>query len=607
MRLVSAFLVLLIAACSFASNVGSNGGTLIVNEVSVLTLRATISGSGPAARAKILAAKLNGQASLDLQLVSSKSATKLYGNGDLLIMISKAEGNAHGTSPKALGAAWLIALRNAWNLPPLKLSKTTVLLPIGGSATITAVGSDARTASWSTENPDVVSVVRTGANLKFFANQVGDTTVTVGSADSPQTVTVRVMPYAAKFPQSFTATVVGDPASASTVKGAIDGILNTRLQSAPDAKVSWATVTVPSVGPGERKSLTVRVEASSPNSFPATGVVNITVSNIAISLRKENELWYCNEPENIQRPQALFSGTLKADDPVRMLYHHINDSPQGLFFRILIQNTSSLPASLILIPGDSKDRNPVLAGIMAADPFFRSWLTGSAEVVSIPPGTAIPLAFRRLAPQETSSGLCYLRLLPGGAKQLSISAEAVNPFELDTKWQAAQRTPTPWREVAPSQSLTPTYLTSDSDLIYPQPFKNEEFGYKAGGNFGFFRIGQIPIKRRDPGKALDGNFGVIYNITGRAENPTQFPADIELVFETSAGYSGGLFQIDGEVVRLPLMASKAEVRLKRFRLEPGDSKSISITTIPLSGSSYPATLVLRPVSSMPDLIVKPKK
>jgi hypothetical protein len=285
-----------------------------------------------------------------------------------------------------------------------------------------------------------------------------------------------------------------------------------------------------------------------------------------------------------------------------MLYHHINDSYQGLYLRVFMSNTGTVPANVVIIPGDSKDKNPVLAGVLAADPFFRSWVYGSGEVVTIPPGGTLPIAFRRLAPQETSSGLCYLRLLGGGPSDLTVTTEAVVPYDLDEKWQAALRTPTPWREVGAPTDLAPAYASEHTQVIYPRPFKNEEFTYSAGGNFSFFRIGHKPIARQDQGQALEGNFGVIYNIQAKAENNTDSAADIELVFETSAGYSGGIFLLDGQFIRLPLMQAKAEARLARFRLEPGATKTLNVSTIPLSGSSYPATLVLRPVSTLPDLV-----
>ncbi len=42
---------------------------------------------------------------------------------------------------------------------------------------------------------------------------------------------------------------------------------------------------------------------------------------------------------------------------------------------------------------------------------------------------------------------------------------------------------------------------------------------------------------------------------------------------------------------------KEEAKLAKVRLMPGAQKTLTLTTVPLSGSSYPATLVVRPEGS----------
>jgi hypothetical protein len=599
-RFFVSFWALLFVAISHGATARNEGATLFVNEVKVLTLRASVGKSGPAARAKALASRLDGRSDLSLAIEGNRRSAKLYESGEVLILINKEEAERHGSSPVALANEWLGALRQAWSLPAIKPDKSQVMLPVKGTAGIDVIGRLARTAPLFVENKDVVKVSRIGARLALQATQAGETSIRIGEGEESAEIKIRVLPYAATFPQSFSVTVVGAPAAASSIKSVVEGAVRTRLAVVPGSTATWVIADVNSLQPGQKDTIAVKVKADGPNAYPSEGTVNVTVSNLGLAHRRETELWYCNDPENIKKPQSLFNARLVPDSPVRLLYHHINDSYQGLYIRVFATNKSERPAQVVILPGDSKDKNPVLAGVLAADPFFRSWFSGSGEVVTVAPGGSLPIAFRRLAPQETSSGLCYLRLLSGGPDALTVTAEAVAPYDLDERWQAATRTPTPWREVGASTDLTPSYFSEASEVIFPTPFKQEEFKYTAGGNFSFFRIGHKPIPR-EGGKSLDGNFGVIYNIQAKAENPTANIADIELVFEASAGYSGGIFLIDGEFVRLPLLQSKAEARLARFKLEPGGSKTISVATIPLSGSSYPATLVLRPVSSLPDL------
>src|SRR6185503_10020081 len=95
--------------------------------------------------------------------------------------------------------------------------------------------------------------------------------------------------------------------------------------------------------------------------------------------------------------------------------------------------------------------------------------------------------------------------------------------------------------------------------------------------------------------SLDGNFGVLYKIDVGAQNQTFVGSDLEVVFEASAGYSGALFILNGGLMRTPLLQPKTTARILRMRLEPGQSKRFDLYTMPLSGSSYPATVILRPV------------
>jgi hypothetical protein len=167
---------------------------------------------------------------------------------------------------------------------------------------------------------------------------------------------------------------------------------------------------------------------------------------------------------------------------------------------------------------------------------------------------------------------------------------------VDPVWKTALQSSTPWREVGcPPISDFDRAPYEISEHIYPDPHKSEEMSYTVGGRYGFLRIGMRPIRRQDRGSQLDGNFGVIYNIKASMTNSTQEATDVEVVFEASAGYSGGLFLLDGDFIRTPFLAPKDEVRIGRYLLLPGTSRRLDITTIPLSGSSYPATLLIRPV------------
>ena len=219
-----------------------------------------------------------------------------------------------------------------------------------------------------------------------------------------------------------------------------------------------------------------------------------------------------------------------------MLYHHINQMSSPLLVMVEAINHSELPAQLMVIPGDSKpDLNPVLAGVQAADQFMKGWSLSSGEVITIPPKSRIPIAFRRISTGQTMSGLCYLRLLDDGPDQIAIRTEAKNAYQLDARWTAASQSGTPWRHVNAQRINGSDIVTAMPSIhIYPNPYKVEEGVYQVGGKYAFFRIGEVPIARADKLDKLSGNFGVTYTINARMENPTAEASKVEVVFEASA-------------------------------------------------------------------------
>jgi len=86
----------------------------------------------------------------------------------------------------------------------------------------------------------------------------------------------------------------------------------------------------------------------------------------------------------------------------------------------------------------------------------------------------------------------------------------------------------------------------------------------------------------------------MYTVKMRVENPTDRAVDVEVVFEASAGYSGAVFIVNNQFQRAPLLQSKAEYILRKVSVPAGGSQEVTIQTVPLSGSSYPALLTLRP-------------
>jgi hypothetical protein len=591
-----------LVALGFSSNVRATGSVLFVNEVPVLQFKATGGSTSPEDHARAISERLQlADLSGSFELKRAGAEYWILLNGDPVVTITRLEAIAHGSTLADLAHTWFAQLQHAAQLPALKILSDDYRAPVGAEKTIGIVGSMAPYVDLSVDRPESLSVKRTPTGMVLKALAPGTATVTVTAGGNVQSLVVQVRPWAAVLPQTLTAFVSGAPATVETVRGAIAGVIRTQLVTAPGATTTFRVPYVTSLGTGVTREFAVRLRATAPDTFQGAGSVNVVVRNIGLPQETDADLWYSNNPESVTRPGPLFSASLKQGKPVRMLYHHLNASTQSMYFRLQAINDSDQEARIMVIPGDSTPmRDPVLAGLRAADQFVRNWMWGSGEIVSIPAHCTLPLSLRRLLPGDTTSGLCGLRLV-SGPSDIQIRTDAWPPFPLDPKWEGAIRSSTPWREVGTHPINEFDRAPSEpSDHIYPDPYRALTVDYQVGGRYGFLRIGQSPIAREDNEQKLDGNFGVIYHIKADLSNPTHQPADVELVFEASAGYSAALFIVDGDyVVRSPLQP-KAESRIGRYHLTPGGELALDITTLPLSGGSYPATITIRPVQADQD-------
>lgn len=504
---------------------------------------------------------------------------------------------ASGTFPVSMRLllALIGAGLSALSSQHLSLSTTNLSLGLGQISRV-AISGGGPAPSVESSDEQVAAATREGSSAIVRAVGPGRAIVSVSAGGETKAISVVVRTAAMAFPQSIRAEVSGAPASKETVLGAIQTAIHTRLVVQPGTEISLVHAQTTEVRPGDSQTFVARVSATSAEGTRSEGQVFVSVRNIALPAKEESTLWYCNNPESVKKLGALFSSQLEAEQPVRLLYHHENDSRSVFVLKVQVVNESDLPGRIEVIPGDSPpDANPVRAGFRAATQFMRGWKQGSGEIVSIPPHRTLPISLRRLWPGQTASGLCSLRLLEGGPEKMLVRVDARAPFALDATWRAATKSPTPWRIVghqpinefdAPARTLT--------DQIYPNPYQFIDASYEVGGRFAFIRLGQNSIVRQDRRDRLDGNFGVVYKIRSTVANPTSRPATVEVVFEASAGYGGALGIWDGRFLATPLLSPKQEAPLARIKLNPGEKRTFLFTTLPFSGGSYPSTIAIRP-------------
>ncbi|MBX7133963.1 MAG: hypothetical protein K1X67_14920 [Fimbriimonadaceae bacterium] len=587
-KFCAVLLMMLGAIVALAIDVRALGATVYVNQAPVMTV-------GSPKRAAELAQLLSKAPSLTpISVQGSGSDVRLVA-GKTVIRVMAAEGKSAQLSPQQLAGEWASKLRDALKLPALDTPNRTVQVGVGSERLISVVGTAASAATGASSNPKVATVSKAAMGFKVKGNQLGSTTVKVRSGSQVITTVVQVLPPAAKFPQSVSASVVGDPASPDIVRNAIVSGAQSQMKMAPNADVEIVDAKVVSLQQGASTTIQAKVRVTAPNTVASEGLVTAKVNNLMVAGKREGEMWYCNFPETVMGPGNLFAADLKEKTPARMLYHHINATTDPLVIQVVAVNTFDTPVKIVIMPGDGvPHKDPVRVGLEAGERFVRNWMTGSGEVISIPARASVPIAMRRLAPGETMSGLCYLRVLNGPTNRVLIRTDAVDPRFMDAGWLSAANLATPWSK-AGTRKIGPGFQTPPlSQHIYTEPYKVLESTYQVGGRFAFVWVGQKPISSVDGELALDGNFGVMYTVKLRVENPTDRAVDVEVVFEASAGYSGAVFIVNNQFQRAPLLQSKAEYILKKVSVPAGGSQEVTVQTVPLSGSSYPALLTLRP-------------
>jgi hypothetical protein len=598
-RLITIAAGLLAAAASHAQTgpIRVEGTTVIVNEVPVMQFRISYNGTPPENRAGLAIQRLQNTTG-DITVSGSGDVRKILRGSSVLAVVTQDDAASAGQSLTSLASTFYSSLKDALTLPPLKIVQDNIKIPIGEDRTIKLVGTKAFAANVATPAPQIARGQRTPDGIKVSAVSQGATTLTITAGNQSIPLNVEVWPYASNFPQTVNASVIGLPAATDTVQGAVEAAVRTQVQAVNGSALTFTIPSQPSIDIGNSTSFDVKVHVDAPHAFGKDGVVHVNLRNLPIGRKPEAQLWYCNDPENLAQAGPLFAAPLMKDTPVRLLYHHYNASIDQLFVRIQLVNDSDTPARVVITPGDAKpDKNPVLAGLLAADQFLRHWMTGSGEVVFIGPHCSTPISIHRLLPGDTVSGLCALRLIDG-PNNVVLRADAIPPFDLDTKWSNAVNSLAPWRFVGAAPM---TYIDNQPTVttrhIYPDPYKQEDVNYQVGGRYGFVRIGQKPISNATMDAALEGNFGVVYTIKANMTNLTSSPADVEVMFEASAGYAGALFLVNGQVKRTLPLPPKASTQLTMVHLDPGQSKSVTLVTIPHSGGSYPATITIRPVQA----------
>ena len=542
----------------------------------------------PTRRAEITAERLQALAATTtdfskIKAVWSAAQGQIVGPNGLIFVVTSEEAAAEESTVPALTQKFAGAVRWLMSMPPLQLSRTSVLVPVGESRTVEVGGALLDPFTVTSSNPEVIkaSSADKGRAVVLTAAAQGDAQVTVSCQAYQAVAQVSARKYAGRIAAAPRIGVVtGTPAPSDICE---EAALTAALRSLVVEHGASAAAERPKAQPlqtGESQTVKIPVRIEGPDYIPVAGEISVEIENLPLHRPQAESLMYSNNPERITKYGNLFAGRLETGKPARLLYHHQNALAKAAVLDIEIVNPTASEAQVHIIHATPEPRvDTVLIGYRAGTSFLKAYLSNAGEVLSIPPNSKVPIYSARLRQMDTASGIMDLAQLSGEPLLVHVFVR------------------TPDQPIL-TVGLPMPVCNGDgnllmSDHLYTAPLKSVDALYQVGGPWSFIRIGKEAIKGLSAAKSLYGNYGVLYEIRLNLENPTTASRTVEVLFEPSAGIASGVFWIDGETIGTTHRKPPQEVPLAKYRLSPNAKRSILIRTIPLSGSNYPATILVR--------------
>lgn len=530
---------------------------------------------------------------LDPKALTTKTVgrnTHLLAGESLIVVATARDAKVENVTADQLAEKWIRNLRAVLMTPILVLGADSAMIPLGESSVIKveALQPDAVTVEISDKTIASVDLKSNPGNLEIKGLAVGRTQATVKCGECKVVVDVCVKKYAGSTkPITERAVVTGTSPDRELIAMAVEDAARRSVVLEPGARIlSIHPKSRPEQVPqGETRSLSVSVHVCGDQYLSTRLNVPITVENRCLPRAVASSLLYSNSPERVSKYQVLFNGEINPGKrSTRLLYHHQNEMGRRIGFMIDVVNYSTKPMTLHLIEGVSDPMlDTVIVGYKAGDEFLANYLTGTGRIVEIPAESRRVLVSQCISAGYTASGILELHEISGESGLVEVVAKPED--------ERVERDPT---EVdLPAHGFSPDNVTMSKD-VYPSPAQKMHATYTAGSRWLFMRLGDHPLKCAGGKELLYGNYGVTCDIQLKLENPTSEQKAVELAFEAPAGPASGIFVIDGKVEKVRMLLPPKEVSIGRFVLPAGNNRVVNMCTMPLSGSAYPATIIVRP-------------
>lgn len=283
-----------------------------------------------------------------------------------------------------------------------------------------------------------------------------------------------------------------------------------------------------------------------------------------------------DHPEKVERIGGLFFGGLTKMQPLLFQYYHLGklEGPEPQL-NLVVSNPGSRPARLYYRDAIGKPSLDYFSsGHTNNTRWFRNESLNLGEFLTVPPRSTLTLLKQELRPEFVVSGTVEMTLVQGPPLQFAFVAR--------------QRD---------DQTLALNNLLKEDDVhsrgFYPLPLQRMSRTYSSGEPPLHLTVGALRQQTFSGVKELRGDYGVFYRAELKLLNPSAEEVEVELVFNPRGGAATATFQLDGELLELPLTQAFEERVIRSLRLPPFSETRTTLRTIPEGASSYPIRVIVR--------------
>jgi len=562
--------------------------TLTINSRPAIRFKTNNGALGPIDRAALAAQRLgdlvaNGLDARTFRVKAARRQARIYAGETMICVATTADARRNRTTPAALANSWVARMRGLLLMPAIELTSKQLLIPLGESRSITVGGAAVGPIYTKASDGAVVSVAANDDNrvIQVTGLKVGSGAVEISVEGERAALGVDVKKYAGRAAVLADAQVTGNPCPTSTMCYSARQAVARSIALEPGAAAEFGAVNckgsdLPS---GASRVVEAEVRITGNGYIPYYTRAPVRIDSISMPREQVQQLFYSNNPEKLLKYQTLFAGKIDINQVTRVLFHHQNEMGKRAHFIVELINPSSTAASIRVFRGVSTPQvDTILVGYAASSAFLKGYTKDVSIIEKIPPMSRLILVSDMLAYNQSTSGVLELQQLSGDSVYVRITS---NPPGLDNVHQG---------EIA--QAPNPLLL-SLSEHVYPAPVKSVSAEYVVGQRWAFIPIGNHAVTDASAQKMLYGNYGVTYNIEIKVHNPTNETRKVTVAFDPTAGVASGVFMIDGAFVTTRCANPPDDVPLATYRIKPGEVRTLRIMTLPVAGSNYPATLVVR--------------